>query len=513
MVLFIALGNVCIDALDSADLLRRPPTTAGRLDQRTAPAAAHAAGRLAIDVIAAILLITAMEQLRRHDQREQEYALELHETRAQLEQQNITLAFQKDELEQREAALQEAKEAAEAAAKAKSEFLANMSHEIRAPMTAVLGYADLLLHDPDTAASPRERSTALKAIHRNGQHLLTIINDILDLSKIEAGKMTVELIPLSPREVVSDVVAMMEDRAAAKNISLTLHWNDPVPEWVVSDPARLRQILINLIGNAIKFTDQGGVTVGVSHEPAGEDEGTLSIAVRDTGIGIAHDKLELLFDEFAQADASTTRRFGGTGLGLAISKRLAELLDGSITVESEPGRGSTFAVHLTVKTVARPQLDAATEEASQSTSADRRQAAQVSSTFLEGRRILLAEDGIDNQRLITLLLKKAGAEVTVAENGREAVDQVADAQDDDRPFDLVLMDMQMPVMDGLAATRELRNRGCTIPIIALTANAMEGARRDCLDAGCDDYLTKPIDRHKLYAAIKERTRQPADLLR
>ncbi len=447
-------------------------------------------------VVAAVTVLRYLQSRRRaHD-----FAAELQEVRAELEQQNIILEFQNEELQGRETALREARDIAESAARAKSEFLANMSHEIRTPMTAILGYAELLRTDGENL-SRTERQEALHAICRNGEHLLTIINDILDFSKIEAGKMTVEKIPVSLNVIVDDVVAMMKERASAKGITLTAKLPATVPTSVMSDPARLRQILINLVGNAIKFTETGGVHIDISFEPTSSSHGQLAIAVHDTGIGIAPDRLEQLFDAFVQSDSSTTRRFGGTGLGLSISQRLAELLGGHIDVTSEVGTGSTFTLHLPVEVAENTPANSecgATPAAKSSASGD-----GANPSPLENRRILLAEDGIDNQRLISLLLKKAGADVEVVENGQEAVEAATKALGGDQPFDVILMDMQMPVLDGYGATRQHRDQGYSLPILALTANAMEGERDKCLEAGCDDYATKPIQREKFIALVAE----------
>ncbi len=451
---------------------------------------------LAAVVVATVTILRYLQSRRRA----RDFAAELQEVRAELEQQNIILEFQNEELQRREATLREARDIAEAAARTKSEFLANMSHEIRTPMTAILGYAELLRTESDSL-SAAEQQEALQAICRNGEHLLTIINDILDFSKIEAGKMTLENIPVSLNVLVDDVLAMMKERAATKGITLTAKLPATVPTSVMSDPARLRQILINLVGNAIKFTESGGVHIDVSFEPTSSNRGQLAIAVHDTGIGIAPDRLEQLFEAFVQSDSSTTRRFGGTGLGLSISQRLAELLGGHIDVTSELGTGSTFTLHLPVEvaenTPASSECDA-TPAAKRSVSANGADPAP-----LENRRILLAEDGIDNQRLISLLLKRAGADVEVVENGQEAVEAATKALSGDHPFDVILMDMQMPVLDGYSATRQLRDHGYSLPILALTANAMEGERDKCLEAGCDDYATKPIQREKFIGLVAE----------
>ncbi len=462
-------------------------------------------------VAGAILVWVATIRFRSQQHRNVEETGSVQIIQAQLEQQNILLEFQNAELERREAELSLAKRSAEDAARAKSEFLANMSHEIRTPMTAILGFADLLLHDDETSDSRKQRNAALQAIYRNGEHLLTIVNDILDLSKIESAGMRCEHIPVSPDEVVRDVVVMMSDRAETKGWGRRVSCHPSVPQLILSDPIRLRQILINLVGNAVKFTTEGEVVIGLSFERSAETSGTLCISVRDTGIGVAPEKLKMLFDPFTQANASTTRRFGGSGLGLAISKRLAELLGGAIEVESTEGRGSTFTLRVVTETPPSDGTDL--ESGSRPGYSGRKGATQsdrVRERPLSGFRILLAEDGIDNQRLITLILRKAGAEVEVVENGQEAVDVGLAADQGDAPFDLILMDMQMPVMDGYCATTTLRHRGFRRPIIALTANAMSEERGKCLDVGCDDYIAKPIQRDHFVTTLAEHLETPHD---
>jgi PAS domain S-box-containing protein len=399
--------------------------------------------------------------------------------------------------------LEETKEAAERANRAKSEFLANMSHEIRTPMTAILGFADLLLEDGNLHDAPPERIEAAKAVKSNGQHLLTIINDILDLSKIEVGKMVVELIPCSPCRIVAELASLMKVRADAKGLALHTEYVGAVPETIRTDPTRLRQILVNVIANAIKFTEVGAVRLVTRLIIEGE-EPLMQFDVVDTGIGITAEQVVGLFQPFAQADASTTRRFGGTGLGLAISKRLAGMLGGDVVVlETQPGLGTRFRI-----TVATGPLEGVgmIEDPSSATTITREATATTAGSEvsdLNGCRILLAEDGPDNQRLISHVLKKAGATVTVVANGKEAVDAALAAREKGSPFDGILMDMQMPVMDGYDATRLLRENHYTAPIIALTAHAMEGDRERCVEAGCDDYASKPIDRHKLIEMIRK----------
>ena len=385
---------------------------------------------------------------------------------------------------------------------AKSEFLANMSHEIRTPMTAILGFAELVASDGDIEQAPRRRLEYIDTIRRNGEHLLSIINDILDISKIEAGKMTVESIPIDPVRLIRDAASLMEVKAAGKGLGIEIRFDTPMPASIESDPVRLRQILVNLVGNAIKFTEIGSVAIRVACDPASE---RLSIAVVDTGIGLTPDQQARLFGAFMQADASTTRKFGGTGLGLRISQRLADMLGGDIQVHSEPDVGSTFT--LTVRTGPLSELRVVGANAlAHSTHAQLTQTAGSrahDSARLAGIRILLAEDGPDNQRLISFYLRSAGATIKLCDNGQRALESltVDGSPDgplaDPAPFDIVLTDMQMPVMDGYTATRALRSKGCALPIVALTANAMSGDAQRCLDAGCDAYASKPIDRTEL----------------
>jgi signal transduction histidine kinase/ActR/RegA family two-component response regulator len=397
------------------------------------------------------------------------------------------------EVRRRSEDLREAIKRAERANEAKSEFLANMSHEIRTPMNAIIGFSENLLAPDITEA---ERVEAVRTIHRNGLHLLEIINDILDLSKIEAGKLTIENERAAPAEVVEDVLTLMRDRANSKGLKLAGEYVGDLPATIETDAKRLRQILINLVGNAVKFTETGGVRLRVAYLP--DPVRQLKIDVIDTGIGLTAEQVSRLFQPFEQADSSTTRRFGGTGLGLTISRRLARMLGGDIEVTSIYGTGSVFSV--TLATGDLEGIAFAPVEPNQPRAAAPEPAKPAVTAVTLGGRILLVDDGPDNRKLLSVILRKAGAEVATAENGLEAV-EAALASRATTPFDVILMDMQMPVLDGYDATRRLRDAGWSGPIIALTAHAMAGDRERCLEAGCDDYVTKPVDRKKLLALL------------
>ena len=390
----------------------------------------------------------------------------------------------------------EERDAADRATRSKSEFLANMSHEIRTPMTAILGFADLLL---DPALREAERASHVRTIQRNGDHLLAVLNDILDLSKIESGKLDLETVLVDLGQLVEDVASLMRVRAHGKGLPLHVDHLGETPARVECDPVRLRQVLMNLLGNAVKFTEAGFVALQVAWRPdpspqSGGLDGHLAFTVRDTGIGIDPTRIEAIFEPFAQADTSSQRRFGGSGLGLAISRRLAEMMGGDLEVDSNPGRGSRFTLRIPVRSAPARPTDAQDDVLERVL---RKRAARC----LEGRRVLLAEDGVDNQRLISHILQKAGMHVTIAANGRTAVEHALEAGRGDRPFDVVLMDMQMPELDGYGATRELRQNGFEAPVIALTAHAMSGDRERCLSAGCDEFETKPVRRDSLLDCI------------
>ncbi|MBL8749667.1 MAG: response regulator [Planctomycetes bacterium] len=401
--------------------------------------------------------------------------------------------------------LRTARAVAESASLTKSEFLANMSHEIRTPMSAILGYAELLAAEPQPARA--ERAEFVDTIRRNGEHLLELVNDVLDISKVEAGKLTVEKRATRIDVVVRDVVSLMSVKARSKNLTLEAEIVSPIPARVASDPVRVRQILVNLIGNAIKFTELGKVTVevrGVRGDPA-----TVVFDVRDTGIGMTREQCQRLFAPFTQADTSTTRRFGGTGLGLHISRRLATMMGGDISVTSTPGVGSCFTATVAVDVIGDAWLPPAPLAGMPTGSVREGEAAPVESMPLAGARILLAEDGPDNVRLISHVLRKAGAEVLAVGNGALAVQALTKDGTlegelrEPLPCDLLLTDIQMPVMDGYTAVALLRRKGARLPIIALTAHAMAGDRERCIAAGCTGYASKPIHRRHLIASCVE----------
>jgi len=424
------------------------------------------------------------------------------EAKAQIEAQAAQLAAKTAELEL-------ARSAAEAANRSKSEFLANMSHEIRTPMTAILGYSDLLANPSLSADEARD---GIQRIRQNGRHLLTILNDILDLSKIEAGRMTVEKIRFSVHEIITEVAALMRPRAVEKGLDLSVDWKGRIPATLESDPTKLRQILMNLIGNAIKFTERGGVRLVVGMVPSRPGASPrISFQVIDTGIGMSAKQVSAIFRAFTQADPSMARRFGGTGLGLAISRRLAEMLGGSIAVSSMPGKGTTFRVQIETGPLESvdmifPVPGAELLRKDEPPPGHDVRAGAGGECLLDRVRILLADDARDNRKIVSWHLRRAGAEVELAEDGGIAIEKVLSAETEGRGFDLVLMDMQMPRMDGFAATKKLREQGFSRPIIALTAHAMTGDREHCLAAGCDEYATKPIDPHELVHLIARQVR-------
>lgn len=391
-----------------------------------------------------------------------------------------------------------AREKAEASAHAATAFLANMSHELRTPLTSILGYTECLQELVPGSSISREHVDMLGTVQRNGEHLLRLINDVLDLSRLEADKVDVELRPCSPLEIAGEVVDSQRLIAAAKGVRLSVETELLDAKVIRTDPTRLRQILWNLVGNAVKFTGTGEIRVVVrlrSGEP-----GLLTVDVIDTGVGIADEHQPELFKPFSQADASMSRRFGGTGLGLTLSRRLARLLGGDVElVESSPGKGSTFRLTLRVETVDSLGNDTVTDAGDSGTN----NAVNIEPGALSGRQILLAEDGLDTSRLLTLLMRRAGAGVVTVENG---VDALRIATQDDCAWDVLLLDMQMPLMDGFEVARQLRQRGYDGAIVALTAHATEGIRERCLEAGCDEFATKPIHGDQFLALVARMAR-------
>ncbi len=374
--------------------------------------------------------------------------------------------------------LSKEREIAKNANRVKTLFLAHMSHEIRTPLAAVLGFTDLL---KDPALSQAERLNYIDIIERTGNNLKDIINDILDISKVEAGHFEMDLIPFSLQTLIQEVHSVLKLKCHEKNIDLLFEPDGEIPRYVKTDPKRLRQILVNLIGNSIKFTDKGFVKMIYKVEAS-----SLCFRVYDTGLGISGKQKSRLFENFSQGDSSVSRRFAGTGLGLALSRKLARMLGGDIKlISSEINEGSVFEIKLNF------------EPASEVTVWPKKYSFEEDVPDFEGKKILVVDDSADNRLLLECALKKIGCQVFTAADGAEALTKT-----ETQYFDLILMDMQMPVMDGYVAAQHLRSRECKTPVIALTANALKEDRLKCIEAGCDDYLSKPLQKEELYEIIR-----------
>ena len=380
-----------------------------------------------------------------------------------------------------------AKAAAEAGDQAKGTFIATMSHELRTPMTAIIGFAESILED---SIDSFERQRRIDKILRNANHLLQLMNNVLDISKIEVKRLDLEHIAVQPVWLLQELQELIGQQASEKQLTLDIQYHYPIPAKIHADPTRLKQILLNLCNNAIKFTAKGGITIDVS---ANQTDNTLHFNVKDTGIGIAQDKLVSVFEAFSQADSSTTRKFGGTGLGLSISKQLCHAMKGEMTLASEEGQGSQFSFYISM---GEPPVSEWLQDAQAITDSMQNRPTKAFTVPSLSGHVLLAEDWVDNQELIQMYIKRCGVQVTLAENGQQAI-EAALAQS----FDLILMDVQMPEVDGIEATQILRATGFSNPIIALTANVSKGDIEQYLTHGFDNHLSKPIEREAFYQTL------------
>ncbi len=440
-------------------------------------------------------LRNALQHIRRHLAVAEAEAEKLSKAQAEAIVHSAEVIY---ELEETKEQLEIATASAEASNVAKSQFLANMSHEIRTPLNGVLGFTDILI-DQDDKLSREERLDFLSCIQTSGKHLLSVINDILDLSKIESENIELEYLDYSPHALIAEVISLLRAKAQEKGLRFESQWSGPLPETIKTDPTRLRQLLVNVVGNAIKFTDQGEVHLAARIDQS-DDHAKLVIDITDTGTGIPEDKLQTIFEAFQQADNSITRQFGGTGLGLSISKQLAVAMGGDVTVQSSQGKGSTFTITIDVgslegtRLLDAPQADGV---ASRKINQNKVNSDAPSNKLSSSTRVLLVEDGDINRKLISVLLSREGVtKIDMAENGEIGFHKARENE-----YGIILMDMQMPVMDGYTATRKIRDSGIETPIIALTAHAMKGDIDKCLEAGCTAYLSKPIDDEKLFEQI------------
>ena len=409
-----------------------------------------------------------------------------------VQERTASLKRQTKILKEAKRSLEIARNEAECANQSKSDFLARMSHEIRTPISAVIGFADLILRG--IVATPAEVHKRIETIHSSGEHLLSLVNDLLDLSKVEADRLECESIECNPIKLCFDVYQSLLSKTQEKDVNFVLDFSTEIPATINSDPTRLTQVLVNLVGNAIKFTESGKVLIDVSYVRVDPDAQFLEISITDSGIGMTEEQTQKIFEPFVQADTSTTRKFGGTGLGLSITKRIVEMLGGSINVQSQLGEGSRFTLQIPVE-IDSGQLLVSPDEVENFLS-EAEESTQIV-VDLNETNILIVDDSETNRDLLTYLLHDANANTATADNGQQAIDIIANVMD----LDVVLMDMQMPVLGGLEATRRLRQSGFDKPIVALTANSMNGDAEICLQAGCTAYMSKPIDTDKLLVTL------------